>query len=276
MTQIEGLTMFATEGLLNEIEQKDEFKRRSIDDPKNLITEDEVLIITKGTAVLRDDSVFTSDVHATQTFQAGDAFWIAETISKRPLESRFSIHDPLEVIVIKGDLFRQEINRSSFLTIEILRNTITRIFQKERKINAVFEDRFLKQYRDDFQKCSFGKGELIYEHGDPPKGLYFINKGSVLLATEKYATKAYLYETDFFGERSIIASENRGTNAFAEEDTSLLLLDSSIVQRELSSESPLVQLSVLQVLRQLELMNKLRFSHLEGVPPIVQDEGLDD
>lgn len=157
-----------------------------------------------------------------------------------------------------------------------MRNTITRIFQKERKINAVFEDRFLKRYRDEFQKCSFGKGELIYEHGDPPKGLYFINKGSVLLATEKYATKAYLYETDFFGERSIIASENRSTNAFAEEDTSLLLLDSSIVQRELSSESPLVQLSVLQVLRQLELMNKLRFSHLEGVPPIVQDEELDD
>lgn len=101
--------MFDTERLLNEIEQEDKFKRRSIDDPKNLTTEDEVLIITKGTAVLRDDSVFTSDVHATQTFQVGDAFWIAETISKRPHQSRFSIHDPLEVIVLKETYFARRL-----------------------------------------------------------------------------------------------------------------------------------------------------------------------
>ena len=45
--------------------------------------DDRAFIILQGTALLRDSTVFSADVHATQTFEAGDPIGIAE----RPLAS---------------------------------------------------------------------------------------------------------------------------------------------------------------------------------------------
>ena len=81
-----------------------------------------------------------------------------------------------------------------------------------------------------------------------------------------------LYETDFFGEGSIITSTNRSKNVYAMEDCSLLLLEKQLVLDEIRSEIPLVKLVLSHIFNLLELMNQLRFSHLEGVPPEVDDE----
>ena len=108
--------------------------------------------------------------------------------------------------------------------------------------------------------------------GEPPKGLYFIAKGSVFLTTEEHAKFAELYETDFFGEGSIITSTNRSKNVYAMEDCSLLLLEKQLVLDEIRSEIPLVKLVLSHIFNLLELMNQLRFSHLEGVAPEDDDE----
>ena len=39
--------------------------------------DDRAFIILQGTALLRDSTVFSADVHATQTFEAGDPIGIA-------------------------------------------------------------------------------------------------------------------------------------------------------------------------------------------------------
>ena len=56
------------------------------------------------------------------------------------------------------------------------------------------------------------------------------------------------------------------------EDCSLLLLEKQLVLDEIRSESPLVKLVLGHIFNLLELMNQLRFSHLEGVAPEDDDE----
>lgn len=56
------------------------------------------------------------------------------------------------------------------------------------------------------------------------------------------------------------------------EDCSLLLLEKQLVLDEIRSEIPLVKLVLIHIFNLLELMNQLRFSHLEGVPPENDDE----
>ena len=57
--------------------------------------DDRAFIILEGTALLRDSSVFSADVHSTQAFEAGDPIGIAETISKRPWRSIFTLKEEL-------------------------------------------------------------------------------------------------------------------------------------------------------------------------------------
>ena len=162
--------------------------------------------------------------------------------------------------------------KASFLVNEIIRNSVTRIYANEQRVNPVFEDRFLLHYKDLFKKSSARKDQSIFLVGEPPKGLYFIAKGSVFLTTEDHARFAELHETDFFGEGSIITSTHRSKNVYAMEDCTLLLLETQHVLNEINREAPLVQLVLHHIFNLLELMNQLRFAHLEGAPPEEESE----
>ena len=54
--------------------------------------------------------------------------------------------------------------------------------------------------------------------------------------------------------------------------TALSLLENRLVLEEIRSEIPLVKLVLSHIFNLLELMNQLRFSHLEGVAPEDDDE----
>mgnify|MGYP001476725442 CR=1 FL=1 len=56
------------------------------------------------------------------------------------------------------------------------------------------------------------------------------------------------------------------------EDCSLLLLETHQVLDEINREAPLVKLVLHHIFNLLELMNRLRFDHLEGVAPEDDDE----
>ncbi len=110
----------------------------------------------------------------------------------------------------------------------------------------------------------YGAGDCIYRIGEEAKGLYFISEGSVYLTTARGAKFAELHETDFFGETSLLSSGRHGKNVHAKTDCSVMLLDAATVRQEVDRESPLVQLVLLNILNVLELMNQLRFSHLNA------------
>ena len=68
--------------------------------------------------------------------------------------------------------------------------------------------------------------------GEPPKGLYFIEKGAVFLTTEDHARFAELYEVGFFW-RGFYHHVHR---FYAMEDCSLLLLEKQRVLDEINRE----------------------------------------
>ena len=142
------------------------------------------------------------------------------------------------------------------------RNSVTRIFDNNHRENASFEDRFIKRFRSVALSVTHMAGDCIYRIGDRAEGLYFIEQGRVCLTTARNARFAELTETDFFGETSLLTSDSRSKNIYAETDCSLLLLDLKTVEAEVDAESPLVKLVLVNILNVLELMNRLRFAHL--------------
>lgn len=269
MLTIESLLSgLAAEGLVSEscrLESGDEWGE-----------DDRAFIIIHGTALLRDSSVFSADIHSTQTFEDGDTLGFAETISKRPWRSTFTFKDPLEVVPVDGTALRQAVNRSGFLAREIIRNGIARVFRAEKKPNANFEEQFMRAFRDHYSKRNYPKGELVYSPGHLADRFYFIQKGSVSLYTENNAEIAQLGETDFFGERSLIKGVPRASYACTEEDCTLLVLEADQVRAEIVDEPLLVQLSILAVLKRMHLMNQLRFSHIFRDPSERSDADPDE
>ena len=88
--------------LLAEVIKSKHAELRLISNATELQSRDAALFITKGTALLRDHSVFDSNIHSTQTFSAGDSIYLAATLSKRPLDRTYTIHEPLEVVSVDG------------------------------------------------------------------------------------------------------------------------------------------------------------------------------
>lgn len=250
--------------LLQEVAGLAHAKKRVITNSCELSENDEVLFITQGKALIREDNVLSHGLDSTQTFTAGDSINLAAVLSKRPREWQFTIHEPLEVIAIDGATIRSAVMKSGFLVAEVIRNSVTRIFDIKQRENATFEDRFLKQYRRMALSSLYTAGDCIYRIGQSAQGLYFIAEGAVYLTTARNAKFAELRETDFFGEISLLSSGRRGKNVYAQTDCSVLLLDAATVRQEVERESPLVRLVLLNILNVLELMNQLRFSHLNA------------
>ena len=93
--------------LLAEVKKLKEAETRLISDAKELQSRDAALFITKGVALLRDHSVFDTTIHSTQSFSAGDSIYLAATLSKRPLDRIYTIHEPLEVVSVDGGALRK-------------------------------------------------------------------------------------------------------------------------------------------------------------------------
>lgn len=250
--------------LLNEVASLGHAQKRVITDAAELSKSDEVFFITQGKALIREDDVLSHGLESTQTFTVGDAIYLAAALSKRPREWKFIVPEPLEVIAIDGATIRAAVMKSGFLVAEIIRNSVTRVFDVKQREHATFEDRFFKHYRRIALNSLYTAGDCIYRIGQPAKGLYFIAEGSVYLTTARNARFAELGETDFFGESSLLPSGHHGKNVYAKSDCSIMLLDAATVKQEIERETPLVKLVLVNILNVLELMNQLRFNHLNS------------
>ena len=104
----------------------------------------------------------------------------------------------------------------------------------------------------------FEADETIFSAESTPDAMFFIEEGRVDLLTDNRKILATLQVTDCFGEASLISSRKRSVTAVASRKCVLLRLDGALVEKEIRSEHPLVQLSVIQLLRQVHLMNQMR------------------
>ena len=250
--------------LLQDVASLEHVRRRRITTSAELSKSDDAFFITAGKALIREDAVFKSGLDSTQTFTVGDSIYLAAVLSKRSRDWNFTVHEPLDVIAVEGGAVREAVMKSGFLVNEMIRNCVTRIFNVPQRENATFEDHFLRHFRKVALRSLYQVGASTYRIGDAAKGLYFIEEGSVYLTTLRNAKFATLQETDFFGEASLISASNHTKNACAETDCSLLLLTPEAVEAEVNRETALVKLVLSNILRVLELMNQLRFSHLNS------------
>ena len=99
--------------------------------------------------------------------------------------------------------------------------------------------------------------EVFRVNGDAQR-MFFIEKGLVEIVSGTNKILADLGIGECFGEAALLSGRPRNYAAIAKKDSSLLVIERSTVEEEMHDDSPLVRLSVLVLLKRLELMNKLR------------------
>lgn len=93
--------------------------------------------------------------------------------------------------------------------------------------------------KEEFQKylhskefLNFHKGEVIFEDGEPPKGVYFIQKGTAKLSKSgaygKEQILRFVKEGDLVGYRSLLCGENFQARAEAMSDIDAVFLPADI------------------------------------------------
>ena len=100
------------DALLDEVSASILADRRTVRDPGGLSDGDDAFFITGGRALIREDSVLSGGLNATQTFSVGDSIYLAAALSKRPRDWDFMIPEPLEVIAINGNILRDAVMKA--------------------------------------------------------------------------------------------------------------------------------------------------------------------
>lgn len=92
------------------------------------------------------------------------------------------------------------------------------IFCEKSFKNSLSNEDFQK-YMDSKKKISIAKGKLVFEEGDMPKGVYYIDKGAIKLYklgfNKKEQILRFAKEGDLIGYRSLLSEEEYGASAEA-------------------------------------------------------------
>ena len=78
--------------------------------------------------------------------------------------------------------------------------------------------------------------------------------------TENDRQIAKLSAGECFGEAALISSARRNRSVFADQKSTFLVIDRELLKRELDLESPLICITIVALLKRVELMNKLRWA----------------
>lgn len=100
-----------------------------------------------------------------------------------------------------------------------------------------------QQYLATKQSLNFHKGETIFEDGDTPKGVFFINKGTAKLSKQgvygKEQILRFIKEGDLIGYRSLLCGENLQAKAEAMTEVECTFLPSEFFLHLLEIDSKL-------------------------------------
>jgi len=250
--------MICTETLFEELTRSDNLIERKFTDLSNSLTEDLAFVIKQGELLLTDDQILDSGLIATHKIGRGEPVWFVETMSKRPKDLKFkNIGDTL-LYEVEGRKIRQQIAQSGFLSKEIIRYSLARVYERyENRRNFSFEDQ-LYLAKDEIDRVYFKQGDIIFDWGDTSDSIFFIIDGKVSVRTIRDKSFAVLGSTDSFGEYSLITSKPRTLRATAETDCQLFRMSADWVLSHLNREHPLVRLTLHQTLSMLSIRNQMR------------------
>lgn len=198
----------------------------------------------------------------TQLLKSNDPVGVAETILGRSNELKYRRYKKVDLYCLAGDPVRRQINDAGPLAKSIIKYSLKRIFRvsDDDKVPLLFEEKFLSENEKDTKLRKFEEGTWIFRSGFSNNRMYFLEKGSVQLFTKNNRELATLLMGTCFGEGTLIRGKKHNNSALALEDCLLRTIDEEIIEENLKSETPLVQLILYMVLRRAEFMNSLRMA----------------
>lgn len=122
----------------------------------------------------------------------------------------------------------------------------------EENFQKVFNEKSFQQYlsKEDFEKymsakqtLNFHKGEVIFEDGETPKGVYYIKNGTTKLSKSGVYGKEQILRIiksgDLIGYRSILCGENFQAKAEAMTDVETIFIPADIFMNALKADPQL-------------------------------------
>lgn len=132
---------------------------------------------------------------------------------------------------LKNSIFADKCHRMSIENQNLIEEKLQKVFTE-----AAFKKTLSKE---DFEKylaakklISFEKGDVIFEDGETPKGVYFLNSGTAKLSKQgvygKEQILRFIKEGDLIGYRSLLCGENFQAKAEAMTDMETVFLPSDV------------------------------------------------
>jgi len=135
-----------------------------------------------------------------------------------------------------------------FTKFQEIEDAFLKTFNEESFKNHLPPETF-KKYLEGKELRTLKKGEILFEEGEYPEGIYFINKGTAKLsktgAYKKDQILRFCKEGDIVGYRSLLCDEQFGATAEAMEDMEITYVPASVFLQMLEADS-LLSYSMLQ------------------------------
>ena len=247
--------MLTFDKLLEQFNTVENQVKIGVNDEFNLNIKDEVFLIESGTVKAYGEKNSKTGERTTKTFREHDPIGFAEAITSREKLLDFKHSSDITLIKFDGANLRKQINDSNIFAKSIIKYSIGRIFDLKKGNNFAFEDEILYSKNKIWDRLRFAHDEVIYNAGSSSKHMYLIEKGLVQIIANNGKVLANLNRGECFGEAAIITGRERRYTAKAKSDCSLLSIEKSMLEQQIGIESPLVQLSVMLLLKRLEFMN---------------------
>ena len=245
--------MYDIKSLIQEITETTAVISIDKDDDFDFNKKDEAFIIESGKLLAYGEK------NLTQTFDLYDPIGFAEAIAARPNNLKFRKISNLKLRKFDGANIRQQANASEVVSKSIIKYSLSRIFDmKSSRRNILFEEEYIDKNLKFLNRQVFEENCLLFRFHDKGDSMYFIEKGSVKLLTENKKVLAKLNSGECFGEAALISNKRRNCSAITEQKSTFLVIDRITLKKELERDPPLVRITIIALLKRLELMNKLR------------------
>ena len=227
--------------------------------------QDKVFLILEGSILAYGEKDPETGIKATQTFTKDDPIGFAEAIAGRSMQLQFRKLTDLSLRGFCAAELKKQVNESKVFSQTIIKYSLSRIFDQKRSAKYFsFEDEFIGKNYDFLKRIRVAREEDVFRLNEAATKMFFIEKGSIGIFSRNNKQIAELGVGECFGESAMLNDRTRRYTAVANKDSSLLLIEDDKVEKELAKDTPLVRLSVVVLLKRLELMNRLRMVKKRG------------
>jgi len=251
--------MVSFDELLGQFSVGENLVNIKINDDFDFSCKDQTFLIKSGSMLCRGEKDSRTGVRATQTFGKHDPIGFSEAIAAREMKLEFKPLTDLVLVRFDAENLKKQVNDANIFAKTIIKYSLGRIFLLKRNANNfAFEDDFLARKDKISARVKFERDQVIFSAGSDSRNMYFIERGEIAIVSKGDKTVARLSGGECFGESALLSQRPRNFGAISKTDSILLMIEESVVDKEIRKEPPLVQLTILLLLKRLELMNKLR------------------